>query len=240
MAPDPLVVTTAARALLTQAQGLWAGRFQGVLSTHSAAHPGYPFGSSVPYCLDRLGHPLLLLSHLAQHTRNLLTDPRCAFTLLEATTGDIQQVLRLTCVAQCHPLPPDANAQVERYLRYYPASRPYWAQLNFRLFRLEPIRFHLNGGFAAARWAVSGDVLRSNPIAPDEEAALIEHLTLQSETLHRLAMGQHPGRSLDAPLEIAGIDGTGVDLRCAGGPLRIVFPDGVTDGEGVLRLMAQP
>lgn len=53
----------------------------GVLSTHSQAHPGYPFGSVVPYCLDNVGFPLLLLSHLAQHTRNLMAEPRCALTL---------------------------------------------------------------------------------------------------------------------------------------------------------------
>lgn len=72
---------SADESLLARAQSLWAGRFQGVLSTHSQAHPGYPFGSVVPYCLDNVGFPLLLLSHLAQHTRNLMAEPRCALTL---------------------------------------------------------------------------------------------------------------------------------------------------------------
>ncbi len=70
---------------------LWAGRFQGVISTHSRSEPGYPFGSTVPYCLDRAGRPLFLFSHLAQHAKNLEADPRCAFTLSEPVPGDIQQ-----------------------------------------------------------------------------------------------------------------------------------------------------
>lgn len=37
---------------LGEVRQLWAGRFQGVLSTHSLAEQGYPFGSVVPYCLD--------------------------------------------------------------------------------------------------------------------------------------------------------------------------------------------
>ena len=41
-----------------------------VLSTHSLEHPGYPFGSVVPYVLDQEGLPLLLLSRLPQHTKN--------------------------------------------------------------------------------------------------------------------------------------------------------------------------
>ncbi len=234
-------MTSPARALLRQAQTLWVGRFQGVVSSHSEAHPGYPFGSLVPYCLDREGRPLFLLSHLAQHTRNLLADPRCAFTLYEPTSGDIQQTLRLTCIAQCHPLDPDWTPELERYLRYYPASRPYWEQLNFQLFRLEPLRFHLNGGFAAARWASTGDILEPNPFAPAEELTLIEDLPRgQGEALRRLALGQHPAASLVEPLEIAGVDGAGIDLRGVEAPLRLALPAPARDSAGLHRLLEQP
>lgn len=42
----------------------------GSLATISVDFPGYPFGSVVSYALDDLGRPLLLLSDLAEHTRN--------------------------------------------------------------------------------------------------------------------------------------------------------------------------
>jgi heme iron utilization protein len=231
-------MTTAAQALLTQARGLWAGRFQGVLSTHSEAQPGYPFGSLVPYCLDRSGHPLFLLSHLAQHTRNLLANPRCAFTLYEATREDLQQSLRLTCVAQCHPMAPDASAEVERYLRYYPASRPYWEQLNFQLFRLEPLRFHLNGGFATARWAATGEILLANPFADAEEGTLIAELTAQHlDAIGRLALRQYPSADAMEAVAIAGVDAAGIDLRLAGAPLRVTLPDQVSSAAALSRLL---
>ena len=50
----------------------------GALGTHSASVEGYPFVSNVPYVLDGCCRPLFLLSGLAEHTRNLLADPRAS------------------------------------------------------------------------------------------------------------------------------------------------------------------
>src|SRR6185503_7503111 len=44
----------------------------GVLSTISLDLPGYPFGSIVPYCVDELCRPIIYISHIAQHTKNIL------------------------------------------------------------------------------------------------------------------------------------------------------------------------
>src|ERR1700755_3589887 len=50
----------------------------GTLSTISRKHPGFPFGSLMPFALDSSGLPLFLISHMAMHTLNLKTDPRCS------------------------------------------------------------------------------------------------------------------------------------------------------------------
>jgi putative heme iron utilization protein len=63
-----------ARSLLLAAKA-------GILSTLSLDVPGFPFGSVVPYCLDRGGVPLILIADIAQHTRNLLADPRVSLTV---------------------------------------------------------------------------------------------------------------------------------------------------------------
>ena len=158
---------------------LWAGRFQAVLSTQSQAESGYPFGSVVPYCLDHQGLPLLLLSHLAQHTKNLSEDPRCALTLCEAT-DDVQQSERLTCVADCSGVGPDDVSAHRRFFRYYPDSRVYHEQLNFRLYRLEPKRFHYNGGFATARWLGCERILRPSPFSEHETDLTEQFLALNA------------------------------------------------------------
>ena len=43
----------------------------GTLSTLSRKHPGFPFGSLMPFALDPDGRPIFLISNMAMHTQNL-------------------------------------------------------------------------------------------------------------------------------------------------------------------------
>jgi hypothetical protein len=200
------------------ARQLWAGRFQAVLVTHSLAEPGYPFPSVVPYCLDREGHPLLLLSHLAQHTKNLTADPRCGLSVAERTEGDVQQTLRLSCPAQAQAVDQAERAAEARWLRYFPASRPYLEQLNFRLYRLLPRRFHFNGGFAAARWLGNERILRHSPFDEAEELRLLAELADLAPVLAaQVGAGEHP-------LRLAGVDPWGIDLAWGAHFRRLPLP----------------
>jgi heme iron utilization protein len=210
---------------LAPARCLWTDRFHGVLSTHSRAEPGYPFGSVVPYCLDAQGRPLFLFSPLAQHYQNLDADPRCAFTLAESVTGDVQQGTRLTCLAECTPLPAEDSGG-ERYFRYYPRGRVYRDELGFELFRLIPRRFHYNGGFATARWLGADRVLHASPFDDAAEGRLIARL----EPVHhphlaaRFPEGAEPGE----PVRIAGVDPWGLDLGRGEALSRLHFPEPLT------------
>jgi putative heme iron utilization protein len=207
---------------LEPAHQLWAGRFRGVLSTHSLAEPGYPFGSAVPYCLDRRGLPLFLLSHLAQHTRNLDASSRCAFTVADGTEGDIQQSLRLTCLGDCSQIPAEETAAAERYLRYFPDARMYLEALNFRMYRLHPLRFYYNGGFATARWLGRERILRTSDLSAGTEAALLEQVGRRwgAHLQARIAGGRYPTEAVLA----VGIDPWGIDLRWGPRLRRIPFP----------------
>jgi len=55
----------------------------GSLSTLSRKQPGFPFGSLMPYALDRQGHPIFLISTMAMHTQNLQADPRASLFVTE-------------------------------------------------------------------------------------------------------------------------------------------------------------
>lgn len=189
-----------------EARQLWAGRFQAVLSTRSQAEPGYPFGSVVPYCLDLTGHALLLLSHLAQHTKNLQVDPRCGLCVAQATEGDVQQIVRLSCPADAEPVDPTDSASHARWLRYFPATRPYLAELNFRLYRVKPRRFHFNGGFATARWLGTDRILRPSSLDDAQEVRLLGAL---ADLPRRLAEAEPRP---EQPLRLAGVNPWGLDL----------------------------
>ncbi len=229
--------------LIVDARRFYAGRFEGVLSTHSLELPGYPLGSLVPYSLDRQGRPLILISHLAQHTRNLAADPRCALTLVEPGEGDAQQRMRLSLVAEVRQIGDGVAEQAERHFRYFPAARPYFESLNFSFYRLEPVRAHLVGGFGAARWLGADRLLTVNPFDAATERGIVEHMSLD----HRDALARYLlALGVAAPPQppvLAGIDSCGVDIRAGDRLVRVPLPRRIStaaDARAVLVAMARP
>jgi putative heme iron utilization protein len=203
---DPDQQAAAARQVL-------AGSFHGVLSTHSLELAGYPFGSVVPYVLDQEGLPLLLLSPLSQHTKNLEADSRCGLTVVAEGAGDIQQRGRLSAVGKVTPA--GADADVERYFRVFPHTQPYREQLGFRFYRFTPRRFHWNGGFATARWFGPDRILRANPLSPEAQRRIIAHMNQDHTDALRTYVGVIDGTEGEHAVVMIGIDAEGIDVRVA-------------------------
>lgn len=133
-----------------------------VLATISSRHGGAPTTSLVPFALSARGEPLLLLSALAQHTRNLEADPRASLFVYDAAAAadDPRTAARLCVVGKVRRVAeeeePDARA---RYLARHAGARGLLA-LDFALFELAVDEAQLVGGFAAAGW-IPGDALRA-------------------------------------------------------------------------------
>ncbi len=89
---DKTIVAAEARRLLLH-------EYHGVLSTLSADAPGYQFGSVVPYCLDRQGRPVILISRIAQHTKNIQANLKVSLITIQGEVDDIQAAARLTYLA---------------------------------------------------------------------------------------------------------------------------------------------
>lgn len=133
-----------------------------VLATLSVRHGGgHPVASLAPYALSASGEPVLLLSALAQHTRNLEADPRASLFVDDpaAAEADPRTAPRLTLIGRVRRATqgeePDAKA---RYLARHPEARGLLA-LDFALWVLDVEEAQLVGGFAAAGW-IPGDRLR--------------------------------------------------------------------------------
>ena len=62
----------------------------GVLSTHSIDVAGYPFGSIAPYTLNYDGEPAILISDIAQHTRNIKQNNKVSLTVFKPDADDAQ------------------------------------------------------------------------------------------------------------------------------------------------------
>src|SRR5207247_8117981 len=89
----------------------------GVLSSMSLDVPGYPFGSVTPYCADDQCRPIIYISQIAQHTRNVIADRRVSLTVVESNEGsdDVQARGRVTCIGDAIPIGDDEAGIHGRY-----------------------------------------------------------------------------------------------------------------------------
>ena len=107
------------------ARALFLKESFGVLATISVDVKGYPFGSVTPYCVDRMCCPIIYISPIAQHTRNIVADPRVSLTVIErSASDDVQAQGRVTCIANAKRVEGDRDVS-ERYFRYFPSARQY-------------------------------------------------------------------------------------------------------------------
>lgn len=208
------------------ARQLLLAEYRGVLSTHSTAMPGFPFGSSVPYCLSEEGWPLILISRIAQHTKNLKADPRCSLLVAERGVEDVQANGRLTVLAEARQLDDAAtiDAAAARYYRYFPESRDYHKAHDFDFWSLQPVRWRYIGGFGAIHWL--NDVALSNPFAQagGAESGMLEHMNED----HAAAIAHYVERAglpSEPVAQMVGIDSEGFHLRIAQAIHWLAFPD---------------
>ncbi|MCW1243294.1 HugZ family protein [Pseudomonas sp. SAICEU22] len=206
------------------ARELLLKEYRGMLSTHSKSMPGFPFGSVVPYCLDELGRPLILISRIAQHTHNLLKDPKCSMLVGERGAEDVQAVGRLTYLAEARRLEDSVaiEAAAERYYRYFPESQNYHKAHDFDFWVLDPVRHRYIGGFGAIHWI---DLITlANPFGGKAEVSMIEHMNADhaKAIAHYVAL---TGLPKTEPAQLVGIDSEGMHLRIGQGLHWLAFPN---------------
>ncbi|HEY8355195.1 MAG TPA: DUF2470 domain-containing protein [Methylophilaceae bacterium] len=216
-------------SLTTEARQFLRSTQSGLLCTHSVSHAGYPYGSVAPFVPDHDGQPILLISTLAEHTKNIMHDCRVSL-LVFAGAADLQANARLTLLAEAEPVAKQDGPLRDRYLRYMPQARQYFEMHDFRFYRLQVRAARYIAGFGRIGW-VDGTEFRSPPTRlAEQEAAIIEHMNRD----HRSSM-QHLCRHFHGvtpqQVEMIGIDGDGFDLHADGRILRFGFERHVTDAD---------
>src|SRR6476660_1729588 len=137
----------------------------GILSTLSVDVPGFPFGSVTPYCVDDESRPILYISTIAQHTKNILKDSRVSLTVVEPAddSDDVQARGRVTYLAHAVPIQDSLDEVRERYVRYFPSASGYDQTHDFTFFRLDPVRVRFIGGFGQIFWVEPQEFMSKNP-----------------------------------------------------------------------------
>jgi hypothetical protein len=187
----------------------------GALATLARDPAGYPFATVLPFVPDAAHRPLFLISALAEHTKNLLADPRASLLVADpAAAGDVQSGARMTLVGDVLPVEAEA-ALIARYLRYQPEAEQYLALGDFRLFRLQPKRVRLIAGFGRMGWLEGEDWLAGAELPAE----------LEQQALAKLQ------DSLPDDAALLGLDCYGLDLCRAGLRVRLPFAQPVAPDE---------
>jgi putative heme iron utilization protein len=142
---------------------LLANERHAVLATLSASRDGWPFASVALFALSDAGEPLLLLSDLAEHTRNVRGDPRASLLVQDGDSlADPQAGSRVTILGQIEPIP-DAESEVarQRYVNRHPQAAEYLGLGDFRLYVLRVREARFIGGFGDMGW-IDAATLRSD------------------------------------------------------------------------------
>ncbi|HVT51410.1 MAG TPA: pyridoxamine 5'-phosphate oxidase family protein [Dongiaceae bacterium] len=157
---DTLAPEAEARQLMVNATRAYLG----TLAERPAAAGGaavFPFVSLVLPALDGQGRPLLLLSDLSDHARNLKRDPQASL-LFDGTVGLAEPLTgpRLTLIGRAAPADDPDNRQ--RYVAAQPSAKGYAGFGDFHLYRFEIAEGLLVAGFGRIH-RLAGGVLAAAP-----------------------------------------------------------------------------
>ncbi len=216
-----------------EARRLFLGRSFGVLSTFSQEVEGYPHGSLTPYCLDYEENPIILVSDIAQHTRNIRTNHRVSLTIFAPGSRDVQASPRLTLMADAIGIKEEESEVRERYTRYFPDSATFFEAHDFVFYRLSPVRSQFIGGFGKVHWIDNDELFYLNPFSVDEEEYIIRHMNEDHSEIMRTYCNYYKKMALpdSTPVIMIGVDGDGFDLLVDQEKVRFDFKSQVSDSD---------
>jgi putative heme iron utilization protein len=187
----------------------------GVLSTFSTKFAGYPFGSVAPFVLDHSGQPIILISTIAEHTQNIIANPKVSL-LVFAGDEDLQSNARLTIIGEAKKINKEDADLRARYLRYLPQAAGYFDMHDFSFYRIKVAQIRYIAGFGKMGWIAGDTVLSSEPAEKSQlaaqETSIIEHMN--ADHVHSLiAYSKHFHNVSATHAEMLGIDADGFDAK---------------------------
>jgi heme iron utilization protein len=216
----------AARTLLREARS-------GAIATLTAGS-GDPYCSLVNVATAADGSPLLLISRLAVHTKNILADARVSLMLDERRAGDPLEGARVMLMGKAQ-VTDDPNAR-RRYLERQPEAKMFADFGDFGFYRLDLRGAHLVAGFGRIVDLSHADLvtdLAGADALVDAEEEIVAHMNAEHLEAVRLYATQLLGDG-DGDWRCVGCDPEGLELQWDRKARRLDFPQRVAS-PGVLR-----
>lgn len=185
---------------------------------------GSPYASLVLLALDLDATPLLLLSDLAEHSRNIARDSR--LSLLVDGTGGLADPLagsRASLVGRADAVKDER--QMARFVARHPSASGYAGFADFKLYRLTVERAHLVAGFGRIRWVEGTEILLAgdHTTLATAEPSIVTHMNED----HAEAIDRIVGRGTG--WHMTGIDPEGADFRRSSETARVEFAIQIRD-----------
>src|SRR5580704_1509611 len=199
---------------------------QGALATLMAGS-GDPYCSLVNVASHADGSPILLISRLALHTKNILADARVSLMLDERAQGDPLEGSRIMLAGRAEEAGEDEAAILrQRYLNAHPSAEVFVNFKDFSFFRVRPTAAHLVAGFGRIvdlkPEQFLTDISDARPLLEAEQGA-IDHMNAD----HRDTMNLYATKLLGAEAAdwcCTGADPDGLDMQAGRRTLRLDFP----------------
>ncbi len=213
---------------------------QGALATLMAGS-GDPYCSLVNLASHPDGSPILLISGLAVHTRNILADSRVSLMLDERAAGDPLEGARIMLSGRAEPAAAEKDLLQRRYLSAHPSAEAFVSFKDFSFFRIRPAGTHLVAGFGRILdlkpQQFLTDLTGAEDLLAAEESA-VDHMN----TDHREALGLYATKLLGAAegdWRCTGCDPEGLDMQDGQTALRLDFRERVTDGTALRKMLVR-
>lgn len=214
---------------------------QGALAT-LMVNNGDPYCSLVNVATNPDGAPLLLISGLAVHTRNIHADARVSLMLDERVAGDPLEGARIMLAGRAEELSGDDVALARRrYLAAHPSAEAFVDFKDFSFFRIAASGLHLVAGFGRIIDLKPAQFLTDISDAAElleAEASAVEHMNED----HREAMNLYATKLLgseSAEWRCTGCDPEGMDMQADGRTLRLEFPERVRTGAELRKVLVR-
>jgi len=205
----------------------------GALATLMASF-GDPYCSLVNVASAADGSPLLLISRLAVHTKNILADPRVSLMLDERKEGDPLQGARVMLMGTAEAT--EDPAARRRYLARQPEAEMFVGFADFAFYRIALKGAHFVGGFGRIVDLKREDIvldLAGAESLVEAEPEVLAHMNDDHADACRLYATKLLGAP-DGEWRCAGCDPEGLELQNGRVALRLPFPQRV-NSPGVLR-----
>lgn len=202
-------------SLATEAKQFLRTTQRGILSTISTKFNGYPFGSVTPFILDHSGSPVILISTLAEHTKNIIEQPKVSLIVFNGEE-DLQANARLTLLGEAIKVDKDDAVLKARYLRYHPQAEGYFDMHDFQFYRIQITQARYIAGFGKMGW-LEGNMLNTpfnTPALPlaSQEPDIVKHMN-EDHVHSMLAYCAHFHHQTGTDAKMLGIDTDGFDVQ---------------------------